>query len=251
MLQRFWPAPALLVWLMAWGLCLGLQHAQAPTWLQLVLPTVLGVSLGLWPALAATRWRTVFVAAGFPVSALLMALMGAGWQGGGVPAWAWLLPLAVLLLAYPVRAWRDAPVFPTPPDALDELPSVVSLPPAAQLLDAGCGLGHGLMALHAVFPQATCHGTEWSWPLSVWCRLRCPWARIRRGDMWAQDWSPFDVVYVFQRPESMPKAWAKAQRELKPGTYLVSLEFAVPDARPIAQLMLNASRAVWVYRVGT
>ncbi len=250
MLQRFWPAPALLVWLMTWGLCIGLQHAQAPAWIQLALPTVLGVSLGLWPALAATRWRTVFVAAGFPVSAMLMSLLGAGWQGGGVPAWSWLLPLAVLLLAYPVRAWRDAPVFPTPQDALEQLPSVVALPPNAQVLDAGCGLGHGLMALHAAFPQAACHGTEWSWPLSLWCRLRCPWARIRRGDMWAQDWAPFDVVYVFQRPESMPKAWAKAQRELKPGAWLVSLEFEVPDVKPVAQLVLDASRAVWVYRVG-
>jgi hypothetical protein len=250
MLQRYWPAPALLVWLMAWGLCLALQHVHAPPWIQLVLPTVLGVSLGLWPALAATRWRMVFVAAGFPVSAMLMALLGARWQGGGVPAWGWLLPLGVLLLAYPVRAWRDAPVFPTPLDALDQLPSVVVLPLQAKVLDAGCGLGHGMMALHQAFPTTTCHGIEWSWPLSIWCRLRCPWAHIRRGDMWAQDWSPFDLVYLFQRPESMNKAWTKAQRELKPGAWLVSLEFAVPEVKPIAQLMLGNSRSVWVYRVG-
>ena len=30
-------------------------------------------------------------------------------------------PLAVLLALYPVQAWRDAPLFPTAPDALDGL----------------------------------------------------------------------------------------------------------------------------------
>jgi hypothetical protein len=249
MLQRFWPAPALLAWLLAWGLCLALQHVQAPTWAQLVLPTTLGVSLATWPLLASTRWRTVFVAAGFPVSAALFALLGPGWQGGGIPGWVWLLPLGLLLLAYPVRAWRDAPMFPTPEGALQQLPTVVTLPAHARLLDAGCGMGHGLQALHAAFPQATCHGIEWSWPLAGWCRLRCPWARISRGDLWAQDWAPFDMVYLFQRPESMPRAWAKAQRELHPGAWLVSLEFEVPGVRPAAQLMLSAQRAVWVYRV--
>ena len=33
----------------------------------------------------------------------------------GLDARLWLLPAGLLLLAYPVRAWRDAPLFPTPP----------------------------------------------------------------------------------------------------------------------------------------
>ena len=43
------------------------------------------------------------------------------------------------------------------------------------------------------------------------------------------------MVYLFQRPESMERAFAKATHELAPGCWLVSLEFAVPgrtaDAR--------------------
>jgi len=66
MLHRFWPLPALLAWLLAWGLCLTLRASQAPLWALLALPSLLGVVMSLWPALAATRWRTVFVAGGFP-----------------------------------------------------------------------------------------------------------------------------------------------------------------------------------------
>jgi hypothetical protein len=79
-------------------------------------------------------------------------------------------------------------------------------------------------------------GIEWSWPLRVACALRCPWARVRRADMWKTDWSGYQMVYLFQRPESMARAAAKAQAEMAPGTWLVSLEFAVPGVLPHAQL---------------
>jgi formylglycine-generating enzyme required for sulfatase activity len=60
----------------------------------------------------------------------------------------------VLLLIYPLNAWRDAPLFPTPPDALNDLPDVATLPPGARVLDAGCGLGQGLQALRQAYPLA-------------------------------------------------------------------------------------------------
>jgi len=263
MLQRLWPLPALMAWLLAWGLCLALRASQAPLWALLALPSLLGVVMGLWPALAATRWRTVFVAGGFPLSVLALALTQGGATLGLAPgstaaeapsAWVWLIPLALLLLAYPVRAWRDAPLFPTPPGALDELPRLIKLPEGAAVLDAGCGLGDGLRALHSAFPNAQCHGTEWSWPLALMCRLRCPWAQVQRGDLWAQDWSGFALVYLFQRPESMPQALAKAREQMRTGSWLVSLEFEARDAQGRApkathRLSLGGGRPVWVYRM--
>ena len=140
MLKLPWPLPALLTWAAAWGLAWALRMAQAPLWVTLVLPTALGACLALWPAVAATTWRRVFVAGGFPLSVLAMG------QGGGLPAWVWLAPLALLLLAYPMRSWRDAPVFPTPKGALNALPQHVPLPEGARILDAGCGMGDVLKA---------------------------------------------------------------------------------------------------------
>ncbi|MES2089057.1 MAG: class I SAM-dependent methyltransferase [Pseudomonadota bacterium] len=242
-----WPLPALLSWAVAWGLCLALRWAQVPLWAALALPTALGALLALFPWVARSTWRRVFVAGGFPLSVLALG------QAGGLPAWAWLAPLGLLLLAYPVTAWRDAPVFPTPSGALAGLPAVVPLPAQARILDAGCGMGDALVELHRAYPQADIHGVEWSWLWRWVGALRCPWARVRRADMWAADWSGYDLVYLFQRPESMPRAVDKARRELQPGAWLVSLEFEAVDRQgapltPHTRLMLDAGRAIWVYR---
>ena len=237
-----WPLPALLAWAGGWATMLALARtaALAPAW-----AVAAGLAVAAAPALfAATFWRRVIVAGGFPVSLLATGL------GGALPAWAWLLPLAALALAYPITAWRDAPVFPTPHGALAGLDRHVALPPSASILDAGCGLGHGLGALRAVWPQARLAGVEWSWPLALAAGLRCRWASIRRGDMWRGSWAAHDLVYLFQRPESMARALAKADAEMRPGSWVVSLEFEAVGRRAHARMALPSGRPVWVYRIG-
>jgi hypothetical protein len=233
-----WPVPALLVWASAWGLFLGLRATLDTGTVALVLATAWGVLLS---ALGTSRWRRLLIAAGFPLS---LALSGAA----AVPAWAWLLPLAVCLLIYPMNAWRDAPLFPTPAGALRDLPAHASLARDTLVLDAGCGLGDGLMELHQAYPQARLHGIEWSWPLRALCALRCPWAQVRRGDIWRANWGRYGMVYLFQRPESMDRAAEKAQAELQPGAWLVSLEFEARTLQPQAMLHAPDGRPVWLYR---
>lgn len=210
------------------------------------MPLAFSLAAGL-PAclgLCSTRtWRRLIVALGFPVSFLL--------AGGAplLPAWVWLLPLGVLALAYPLNAWRDAPVFPTPTGALDGLARWAPLPANTRVLDAGCGLGHGLRALRTAYPQAQLAGIEWSWPLRLWTGLRCRWARVQQGDMWRPSWQPYDLVYLFQRPESMARAMAKARADMRPGTWLVSLAFEVPGCKPHAVHHTPGGRTVWIYRI--
>jgi SAM-dependent methyltransferase len=231
---------------MAWGVCwvvfrLALQQALAMHW-ALGLASGVGVCCSLW---GDTWWRRVLIAAGFPLS------VGLGLPTLGladVPAWSWLIPLGLLMLVYPVNAWRDAPLFPTPAHALEGLAAVASLAPGARVLDAGCGLGHGLAALRRAYPQAALHGLEWSWLLRFACALRCPWARVRQGDIWKADWSSYDMVYLFQRPESMPRAAAKALHELRPGAWLVSLEFEAVALQSVAQLTARGGKIVWMYQ---
>lgn len=244
MLRRLpWPLPALLAWTSAWlvfllAAGLGLHPAGA---------AMLGGLTGLvWAMGVQARWRQFFLVLGFPASLAL----GAG-MAGVAPGWVWLLGLLLLLLLYPMRAWRDAPLFPTPAGALDELSEVASLQPHATILDAGCGTGAGLRALHQVYPLAQLHGIEQSWPLRLWCGWRCPWAQVRQGDIWRADWSGYAMVYLFQRPESMAQAAAKAAREMKPGTWLVSLEFEVTDWAAHAVLDTAQGRKVWIYRLAT
>ena len=72
---------------------------------------------------------------------------------------------------------------------------------------------------------------------------------MRRGDIWTADWSGYDLVYVFQRPESMTKAFAKAGRELKAGAWLASLAFPVTGVVPTDRLVGVGDRPVWLYRM--
>lgn len=120
--------------------------------------------------------------------------------------------------------------------------------PGARLLDAGCGLGHGLAALRRAYPQARLEGIELSAPLAWAARQWRRDARVRQGDLWAQDWSPYALVYLFQRPETMVRAWAKAEAELAPGAWLASLDFEVPGVPAAAQWSLDGGHRLWLYR---
>ena len=234
-----WPLPALLAWALCWGLFWGGRQLGLSAGAGFGAASFLGVVCSVW---GASWWRRLLIGLGFPMS---LALAG----GALLPAWAWLLPLALLLLIYPLNAWRDAPLFPTPRGALQALASAAPLPDQAWVLDAGCGLGHGLQALRQAYPQAQWHGLEWSWPLRAWCALRCPWARVRRADMWAADWSPYALVYLFQRPESMPRAMAKAAAQMAPGSWLASLEFEAADWQPHSVLQVPDGRPLWLYQI--
>jgi SAM-dependent methyltransferase len=234
-----WPLPALGTWALAWALFLLLPRAGVPAWLVLALATALGAVLSV---VGTTPWRRLFIVAGFPLS------LAASGLAGTLPAWAWLLPLALLVAVYPLNAWRDAPLFPTPSGALQGLARLAPLRPQAQVLDAGCGLGAGLNELRSEYPTAHLTGIEWSWPLRLLCALRCRFAAVRRGDIWAADWSAHDMVYLFQRPESMARAVEKARRELRHGTWLASLEFEAPMLKPTARLQRDGAKPVWLYR---
>ena len=232
-----WPLPALVAWAVCWGVDLVLGAALHRPALAALAAGALGAALS---AIGATAWRRFFIGAGFPLSLAV--------SGAALPAWAWLLPLALLAALYPVRAWRDAPLFPTPHGALRGLAQGVPLGPGAAVLDAGCGLGAALAELRREYPHAAIDGIEWSWALWALAAVRCRFARVRRGDLWSADWSRYALVYLFQRPESMARAAAKAAHELSPGAWLASLEFEIATLLPQLVLEGRDGRRVWLYR---
>lgn len=234
-----WPLPALVAWGLAWAVYLALTSLSLPAAWAFVVAGGLGAALAV---IGTTPWRRVFIAAGFPVSVV------ASGMAASVPAWAWLLPLGLLLLLYPMSSWRDAPLFPTPAGGLTGLATLAPLPAGAAVVDAGCGLGDGLRELHREYPGARVHGLEYSWPLRVACAWRCRFARVRRADIWTTDWSGYELVYLFQRPETMPRAATKAARELRSGAWLASLEFEAATLEPQHVLRCPDGRPVWLYQ---
>jgi hypothetical protein len=165
------------------------------------------------------------------------------------PGWVWLLPLALLLALYPLGSWGDAPLFPTPGDALDGLADRAPLPAGAAVVDAGCGLGAGLIALHRQYPQAQIHGLEWSWPLALLCRLRCRFARQCAAPTSgpqtgrATGWS-----ICSSGPRACRARWTKRAAELAPGAWLVSLEFEADGLAAAGPAGNGPGKPVWLYR---
>ena len=237
--NRSWPLPAFAAWAACWIVFASIARLGAAPTVAFVAAGLVGAALSL---IGATPWRRVFVGCGFPLS---FAVSG---SAGALPAWAWLLPLGMLAFVYPLRAWRDAPIFPTPTGSLLGLSQGVPLANGAAVLDAGCGLGAGLVELRREYPNARLEGIEWSWPLWLAGAARCRFARVRRGDFWSVDWSRFALVYLFQRPESMGRAAAKAAHELHPGAWLASLEFEIAALQPQLVLDSGEGRHVWLYR---
>lgn len=237
--NRSWPIPALLAWVLAWGVYEATRNLLAAHWaVALGSACATSVVLSLW---GPNWWRRAMIALGFPLSWLVAGTVP-------LPGWSWLVPLAVLALIYPLNAWRDAPLFPTPHNGLTTLATLAPLPAQARILDGGCGLGHGLLALKQAYPTAELNGIEWSWPLRLACGWRCPWARVWRGDLWAHDWRQFDMVYLFQRPESMAQAAEKAMAELRPGAWLVSLDFEATALQPTATSQTPTGQRIWLYQ---
>ncbi|MEN9398787.1 MAG: hypothetical protein RLZ81_3317, partial [Pseudomonadota bacterium] len=104
MLKLLWPVPALFGWACAWGLFLGaVDWGLSPT-AAMTGASALGIAL---TRMGSNWWRRVLIGLGFPLSLAVSGL-------ASVPSWVWLVPLALLLLIYPLNAWRDAPLFPTP-----------------------------------------------------------------------------------------------------------------------------------------
>ena len=89
---------------------------------------------------------------------------------------------------------------------------------------------------------------RWPWPLRFLCALRCPWARVRQGDIWKADWSSYDMVYLFQRPESMERAAQKAAREMRSGAWMASLEFEARTLQSVAQIRTPGGKMLWLYQ---
>ena len=230
-----WPVTALATWLAAWALHLGLRSS-----LGFGSAVVAGAVAALAAhRLAATTWRRAIVALGFPLSVL---------AAGGASPWLWLLPLAVLALVYPLGAWRDAPLFPTPRGALAGLAEALPLTDGARILDAGCGTGDALLELASEYPRATLGGVERSAVVAAIARWRLGRrARVALGDLWRSDWSDVDLLYVFQRPESMARIAEKSVREMRPGATIVSLEFPIPGWQHVRTLA-NA-KPLFVYRL--
>jgi len=166
---------------------------------------------------------------------------------GLAPRWH-LAAAAALWLVFGLTARTSVPLYLSSRRELEALASLV--PHGARVLDAGCGLGSALAALADASPRARLEGVEAAvlpW-LAARLRARGRW-RARLGSLWRADFGRYDVVYAFLSPAAMPKLWAKARAEMRPGALLVSNRFEVPGAPAARVLDTGGGRRLHCWRM--
>lgn len=193
--------------------------------LWVLLQAVLAVFLSRWLGLS-PPW--VFMQAALPF--LVRALWGAP-----IPPWVYLVLFLGMALVFGGGLLTRVPLYHASRDAWAKLESLVPDGPGLRFVDLGCGFGGPVAHLARHRPEGRFLGVEaspFSW-LVAW--LRClPYqnAHIRLGSLWRTDLADVDVAYAFLSPVPMPALWAKARRELRPGSRFISHSFEVPGVAP-------------------
>ncbi len=196
-----------------------------PPLVWVLLQAVLAVFLSRWMELG-PRW--VFMQAALPF--LVRTLWGAP-----IPAWVYFALFLALALVFGGGLLTRVPLYHASEDAWKKLEDLVPDRPGLRFVDLGCGFGGPVAHLAKARPKGLFLGVEaspFTW-LVAWLRcLPLRNAHIRLGSLWRTDLTSFDMVYAFLSPVPMPALWAKARRELRPGSLLISHSFEVPNETP-------------------
>jgi hypothetical protein len=105
-----------------------------------------------------------------------------------------------------------------------------------RLVDLGSGDGRILRA--AARQGAIAEGWEispllWAWSeLHAWLGGFGTTARTRLGDFWGQSVADAQVISLYLLPQHMSRMRDKLARELRPGSRVVSIAFAIPGWAP-------------------
>jgi len=188
---------------------------------------------GLWPLGAGL---------GPPVAALALL--------AGLPGWVFPVLIAVLAgLFWNVRAER-VPLYLTNRTAQKALADVIQTAAGAdrgRIIDLGCGFGQTTFTLARRFPEAQVTGVETAplvfalaWLLGKLAGPRN--AKIAYRNLWGEHLARYDAVYCFLSSEPMARLLAKARKEMRPGTVLISNSFTDPDYSSDEVVLVGDSR---------
>lgn len=234
-----WPTLSLFSWISDWLLFLILVQLDFLS--SIAFSIVLCFVVIKLFIIRTSKWKKIFLALGFPLSSFLLQINQASSTIG------WLMPLLILLIVYPPKSWNDAPIFPTPKDALLGLNYILNLKNNSKILDFGSGAGHGIKAILQEWPKSYVFGVENSILLYLYTKIKYRKATIIFENMWDVHLSNFNVLYVFQRPETMTSIWKKAKKEMAPGSFVISLSFPIEDEEPIYKKELE-NHSVFIYK---
>lgn len=207
--------------------------------LQALLSACLTRALGL-----AVWWQWIALAFPFAMAAALAA--------GSLPAWPFGLAFLLLYLFFSNTARERVPLYLTNRPTIEALRKLMREHGGTRFIDLGSGLGGVVRGLSGDGRKAEGYETApMAFLISAVLSKLTGRGAIHRRDIWSADITDADLVYVFLSPEPMPAIHAKASREMKPGSLLVSNSFAIPglDADEIWDLSDRRKTRLFLYRI--
>lgn len=154
-----------------------------------------------------------------------------------------LIATALVLFWESSLIFTRAPFIPSPAVIAPEIIDALELDENSVLYDLGCGEGHVLLAGKLKQPKAKFVGIERSWVpyLAAKYKAREDGRNLEfiRSNFFKCDLSPANRVFVYLFPGLMNDLLPKLQKELKPGTRLVSCDFEFKDKQPVKIIDLN------------
>jgi len=235
MLQQILRAPALkaiLIQVLAFPLMLLLVYSLARAGATMSLPAV-ALLQGVLAALI--TWRAGLARWWCAIGLLFApALLGASLLD--LPPAVFLAAFVFLLSLYWSTFRTQVPFYPSGPKVWQAVAGLIADRPGVRLVDIGSGLGGLVLDLARRRPDGQFSGIELAplpWLAScLRARLAGSRARFLRGDYEALDFGRYDAVFAYLSPAAMAALWSKAEKEMLPGSMLLSYEFRIAAREP-------------------
>ena len=163
-----------------------------------------------------------------------------------------LFTVGVLLLAVTIilHILLPVPYVPTPHTIVERMVDLAQLKGSEVIHDLGAGDARLLIAAKRRYPGLTARGCEIVPTIWFLGKLRSWWSRVpvdlRCGSIERADVRDADVIFLYLISSLMKKLEDKFDRELKPGTRVISSAFRFPTKREVYSEMVLGKR-VFVY----
>jgi len=143
--------------------------------------------------------------------------------------------------------FSKVPFVPVRKKVLSEIISALELKDKSVLYDLGCGDGRVLFAASEVYKNITCVGIEKAPFPYLWAKYCQFFAGDKRvsilyGDMFKLDISPATHIFLYLFPRLMNDLLPKFEKELKPGSRVVSCDFEFANKKPIKIIDLKSKK---------
>ncbi len=119
-------------------------------------------------------------------------------------------------------------------------------------IDLGCGDGRAVLVASKDFHLQAC-GVDINPVLTLMARIllrqQRQSARIITGDLYQQDLTNIDILYIYGLPEHIAKRLIKKiHQELRSGAWIISYNFSLPGHEPVHTIR-DRWRKIMVYRI--